>query len=383
MRKVSAEGRLIILDALFASGYAAVLAGLAMTGTSGSGLPVWARGLIAAMVALPVAVRRLRPAVGFWCGLGASLLAASLDVVHEPFVAAALALYLMALTSQRWTWQSTMVLGVTSALVLAAASLVSTPDGWLFAVTPVVAGLAVLGGAWTIGSAMRERREYARRSAEQLAREAVAEERLRIARELHDIVAHSMGVIAVKAGLAGYVLHSRPAEAEEALRAIETASRGALTDLRHMLSLLRLDEEAADFRPLPGIADLPALAVRAEDAGVRADLAVSGAENLPESLGLTVYRIVQEALTNVAKHAAPTRCRVDVEVARKVVRIEIADEGSGRRQSHAPPTPGHGLIGMRERVMLCDGTFAAGPTPRGGFAVHVRLPLGPQGDNRG
>lgn len=149
---------------------------------------------------------------------------------------------------------------------------------------------------------MGERREYAARSAERLARESVAEERLRIARELHDVVAHSVGLIAVKAGVANHVLRSRPEEAHEALRVIETSSRSALVEMRRLLGVLRT--EPPGLGPLPGLAALPELAERTRLAGVAVDLDVRDAGGVPEGVGLSVYRIVQEALTNVVKHAA-------------------------------------------------------------------------------
>ena len=235
----------------------------------------------------------------------------------------------------------------------------------------ILFGVAALGGAWTMGQAVRERRAYAARAAERLARESVTEERLRIARELHDVVAHSVGLIAVKAGVANHVMRTRPQEAHDALRVIETVSRGALVEMRHLLGVLRTDP--ADLVPVSGVEGLPELAERATLAGVTVDLDVRGAAGLPQGVGLSVYRIVQEALTNVVKHAAPARCRVDVEADGRQVRIEVADDGPGRRTlpAHAE---GHGLIGMRERVMMYGGVFEAGPRPGMGFRVFACLP---------
>jgi signal transduction histidine kinase len=246
----------------------------------------------------------------------------------------------------------------------------------------------VMGVAWLAGVAARERRAYAAQSAAHQAHQAVTDERLRIAREMHDVVAHSMSVIVVKAGIANHVADARPEEARDALRVIEATSRGALAEMRRTLGVLRSDVDglvgplpAGDLEPVQGIADLPALAERAALTGVRVDLDVRGLAELPEGVGLSVYRIVQEALTNVVKHAAPARCRVAVEADRREVRIEVTDDGPGGSVLLDSPMDarGHGLVGMRERVMMYGGAFAAGPRPGGGFGVSARLPYEPSG----
>jgi signal transduction histidine kinase len=219
---------------------------------------------------------------------------------------------------------------------------------------------------WTTGRAIYTRREYAAKSAVQLANAAVGDERLRIARELHDIVAHSMSLIAVKAGIANHVADQRPEEARDALRIIEATSRGTLTEMRRMLGVLR--SETADLTPAPGLSGLPELAEQARMAGVDVTMTSPDTE-LPSGLEMSVYRIVQEALTNVVKHAGPVRCEVTVTANGKEVRIDVTDNGPG-----GPTGSGHGLIGMRERVMMYDGSFTAGPRPEGGFAVSARMP---------
>jgi signal transduction histidine kinase len=213
----------------------------------------------------------------------------------------------------------------------------------------------------------------------------VTEERLRIARELHDVVAHGMSLIAVKAGVANHVLEARPQEAQDALRVIETTSRGALTEMRQLLGVLRSGSDAgeapASLSPAPGAGGLRELADRAAMAGVRVSMEVRGLERLPEGVGLSVYRIVQEALTNVVRHAAPARCSVVVEADGRSVTIEVADDGPGRRVLPAgEPGHGHGLVGMRERVAMYGGVFRAGPRRAGGFGVSVRLPYEPVED---
>jgi signal transduction histidine kinase len=233
----------------------------------------------------------------------------------------------------------------------------------------LLTGIAALYGAWVLGQVVRDRRAAAARAAQVLAEQAVAAERLRIARELHDIVAHSMGLIAVKAGVANHVLRVRPEEVSDALSVIESTSRDALVELRHMLGLLRTPDEPTDRTPPAGLAALPDLVARVESTGVAVELAVDVPEPLPEAVGLTVHRIVQECLTNVTKHARATHCRVAITGAANAVRIEVTDDGVG-----GAVVEGHGLIGIRERVGVYGGTYHAGPRSGGGFEVVVRLP---------
>jgi signal transduction histidine kinase len=443
--------------------------------------------LAAAMIALPVAARRRWPLSAFFVSLTCSLVCAWAGVLREPFLAAALALYMVAATGSRGRREPTLVIGVISLVVLLIAGTSGAPRAGA-TVGVLLTGCAALGVAWTVGRAVRERRIYAARSAEQLAREAVTSERLRIAREMHDVVSHTLSVIGVKAGVAAHVAETRPEEVVDALRVIETTSREALLEMRRLLGILRaetsapmptptstptaisststattmprphpttirgvgptgdqgtagvphtghsagrpehpppdadIDLGAVELRPLPGVEALPALAERAQMAGVHVRMELSGLDflphdvsppggvthpkgtgsteraflpesadlpegvgvsegvGLPESVGLTVYRIVQEAVTNVIKHAAPADCLVMVSRDADEVRIEVRDDGPGAQALPSPPgSPGHGLAGMRERVMMYGGTLTAGPRPEGGFVVSARLPLGGEG----
>ncbi|WP_243717496.1 sensor histidine kinase [Actinomadura darangshiensis] len=172
-------------------------------------------------------------------------------------------------------------------------------------------------------------------------------------------------MIAVKAGVANHIAGERPGEAREALRVIEATSREALTEMRRLLGVLR---DEPDLAP-PGLADLPDMVERVKSAGVRLEVSVS-ATDLPDGVGLAVHRIVQEAVTNVVKHAAPAKCRVDVRDERDGVRIEVADDGPGGGVTSG----GHGLVGMRERVAMYGGRLEAGPLPRRGFRVMATIP---------
>jgi signal transduction histidine kinase len=178
-----------------------------------------------------------------------------------------------------------------------------------------------------------------------------------------------MSLIAVKATIANHIADQRPQEVRDALRVIEAASRSALADMRRTLGALRTE---AEFAPAPGVADLPALVAAATSAGLTVDLTVTGDADLPDGAGLAVFRIVQEALTNVVKHAGAAHCRVVVAGEPGAVRIEVTDDGRGG----VPGPGGQGLIGMRERVALYGGRFDAGPGTHGGFTVRARLDVG-------
>ncbi|MDL4813941.1 sensor histidine kinase [Actinomadura opuntiae] len=320
---------------------------------------------------LPLAFRRVRPVPVFGAVLAASALALVLDLPWDFFAAAAYALYPLALALPRRRWIPTHAIGVLSAIVIFGGALIGPKNWHAEQLGRLLLGLGVLGASWALGRAVRDRRAYTAQSARRLAETAVGEERLRIARELHDIVAHSMSLIAVKAGVAVHVAEARPQEALDALRVIESTSRGTLAEMRHLLGVLRADEPGAVPPPAPGLASLPGLVERAAMACVHVDLDVRAGE-LPEGVALSAYRIVQEAVTNVVKHAAPARCRVLVEAGGGRVRIEVDDDGPGERV--LPGAPGHGLIGMRERVMMYGGDFTAGPRPEGGFAVAAAFP---------
>ncbi len=238
----------------------------------------------------------------------------------------------------------------------------------------------VLTVAWTVGVAARQHRLYGEallRQETQRAEERVAQERARIARELHDVVSHGMSVITVQAAYGRLVIETELAQAAGALAAIETTGRQSLAELRGLLGVLRAgDSDPAGNEPMPGLTDLPRLAERTARAGVRVDVSVRGE---PESLGpgleLSAYRIVQEALTNVVKHAGTDSARVTIEHRPDAIVLDIVDRGCGG----AVRADGHGLTGMRERAALYGGTLLAGPLPDGGFKVSATLPRSADG----
>ncbi len=229
--------------------------------------------------------------------------------------------------------------------------------------------------AWVIGDSMRQRRAYAAAQRDQAQARAVQAERLRIARELHDMIAHSIGVIAVQAGMGRRVIDTQPAEARDALANIEDVSRDTAAALRRMLGTLRRTDVGsgpAPRDPAPGLADLGELVARTAQAGVKVDLTWDGDRPaLPPDIDLSAFRIVQEAVTNVIRHAGAGRCDVAVREDAGMLVIEVTDDGRGGTGIGG----GYGIPGMRERVSLLGGDFTAGPRDGGGFAVTATIPL--------
>ena len=254
-------------------------------------------------------------------------------------------------------------------------------------VTDIGFGFGVLFLVWYIGRRIRIRGDYmsllqgraAQLEREQAAeaRRAVAEERTRIARELHDVVAHRVSVMTVQAGAAKTVAANDPAGALRAMEAVEQAGRQALDELRHLLGVLRPRADVDELGPQPGLADVPRLVDQFREAGVDVSLTMDGAHAvLPARVDLSAYRIVQEALTNVLKHAGPgahTEVRLNTDT--RAVTIEVLDTGHG---GTTLPGSGHGIVGMRERTQLLGGSLDAGPCPGGGFQVVAHLPVGEQ-----
>ena len=303
--------------------------------------------------------------------------------------AGALAVFWLSPLSPRYAWSALIPLAYALYRAaerhhpaVAAAALVAALTGPVASALPsfrhtggVVPFALVLSAAWTVGLAARQHRLYGEERVRHEGRRAedrAARERARIARELHDVLAHGMSVITVQAAYGRLVAHTKPTEAADALAAIETTGRQSLADLRRLLGMLRAGESGpADGEPAPGLADLPRLAERTARAGVRVDVAVHGAAGpLGPGLELSAYRIVQEALTNVVKHAGTDSALVTVEHRPDTIFLDIVDHGCGGDVR----TEGYGLTGMRERAALYGGTLVAGPVPGGGFRVSATLP---------
>jgi signal transduction histidine kinase len=379
---------------VFDSGLALAAAGvstLMFTDFMNTAQPTPPRGMLALGYALallhtlPLAARRRFPGAVLALCVATGLAVATLGVPELLGIAILVAVYSVAAYGDRW-----VSLAGLAAAELGAADVQLTQGSFQWP-TPITNAL-VIAAAWLLGHFVGVRRAYTARleqtaeleraRAEQ-ARQAVAEERLRLARELHDVVAHSISVIAVQSGVGAHVAKTQPEEAAKALAAIEVTSRAALTELRRLLGVLRQeDEPQGDLAPVPGLADLDSLLAEVAKAGLAVRLQVEGRPaQLPAGVDLSAYRIVQEALTNVVKHAGPARAQVAIRYRDQEVMVEVTDDGRGA----AAPTGdgrarvGHGLIGMRERVAVFGGDLQTGPRPGGGFRVAARLPLAVEG----
>ncbi|MBN8870993.1 MAG: sensor histidine kinase [Solirubrobacterales bacterium] len=265
------------------------------------------------------------------------------------------------------------VLGVT-AITMAVPS-ISNLDNYLFQAVVLIFTWSV---GFAIGTRLRRTDELTRRAAElEMERtRLVNEERGRLARELHDIVAHSVSIIAVQAEAGETLLPDDPERAGEAFRSIQAASRQALVELRRLLGLLRDDGAPAALEPQPGLGELEALITQVRSAGLEVDLRVEGTPSAVDpGVALSVYRVVQEALTNALRHSGADRTAVMVRYLPDEIELEVSDDGDGTGTNGSGD--GHGLTGMRERVALYGGQLQAERRTEGGFAVHARLPLGP------
>jgi signal transduction histidine kinase len=326
--------------------------------------------LLGATVTAAVAVRRLYPAS---VGLTAGLVAALLSAVWGPpslvswGIAWICCMYGLAVwaTPRRFACS---VAVITLATVASAAGPVSLANALQFGLITLVVMVLVRR---VVGD--RERRvKLAERERDLAAREAVVEERARIARELHDAIAHNVSVMVVQAGAERRVLDGTNGSTREVLETIERIGRGALTEMRRLVGMLRSDT-ADPLAPQPGLDDLPTLITQVSEAGLPVELYVEGERReLPVGLELSAYRIVQEALTNALKHAGQARASVHVRYGFDSLELEIVDDGAGAKAPVA--SGGHGLAGMRERVALYGGRLDAGRRASGGFAVRVLLP---------
>ncbi|MEV6617196.1 histidine kinase [Streptomyces sp. NPDC051051] len=297
-------------------------------------------------------------------------------------MSAVIALYTVASTTDRpTTWR----VGLLTMTVLTGAAMLAGPLPWY--AQENVAILAWTGIGATAGDAVRSRRavvraireraERAERTREEEARRRVAEERLRIARDLHDVVAHHIALVNVQAGVAAHVMDKRPDQAKEALAHVREASRSALNELRATVGLLRQSgDPEAPTEPAPGLYRLDELAGTFRNAGLRVEVArADHGTELPAAVDLAAYRVIQEALTNVRKHAGP-EARAEVSVVRVGPHIEVTvlDDGAGDVPA-SEEGGGHGLLGMRERVTALRGALTTGPRYGGGYRVHAILPV--------
>ncbi|GHG16809.1 sensor histidine kinase [Streptomyces filamentosus] len=300
-------------------------------------------------------------------------------------IGAVIALYTVASRTDRpTTWR----VGLATMTTLAVAAMAFGPTPWyaqenlgVFAWTGMAAAAGdAVRSRRAFVDAIRERAERAERTREEEARRRVAEERLRIARDLHDVVAHHIALVNVQAGVAAHVMDRRPDQAKEALAHVREAGRSALDELRATVGLLRQSgDPEAPTEPAPGLAVLDGLLDSFRKAGLPVSLArTDGGRPLPAAVDLAAYRIVQEALTNVRKHAGPdARAEVSVVLVGRTVEVTVLDDGAPSAGPAAEPSGGHGLLGMRERVTALGGSLTTAPRYGGGFRVQAILPVTP------
>ncbi len=343
----------------------------------------WSPGLAAwALVVahnVPVAFRRRWPRAAFAVSTAAGVLYLALD---WPMVGLGLAALIMTYSLAATTPRRHSLPGLGAIeLALVAEALLgegrAQPD-------TLLGNLVILTAAWVLGDGTRRRREDAVSQQQRLARQAVLDERMRIARELHDVVAHSMSVIAVQAGTGRMVIDDDLDHARRALASIEETSQRALDEMRRLLGVLRADTDTSDpaaLAPVPTLDDIDRLVAYAVQGGTPVDVSIDGDRRAaPAGIELAAYRVLQEALTNVRRHAAGAPARVHVAFESNELVVEVENPLTDGQSAGGSGGAGHGLLGMRERVSLYGGTFEAGPRPDGTFRVSARIPY--ENENR-
>ena len=296
-------------------------------------------------------------------------------------------LFLAAYTVAAWSGIRVTAFAAGYVVVLLALVVALAPRSMQFG--ELANNTALFVGAFALGRSANDRRQnlvllqdraaLAEDARIEKAQLAVADERLRIAQELHDVLAHSLGVIALQAGVGAHVIDIDPVEAKASLVSVAQTSRSALTEVRRILGALRGQDNPATYHPPPGLDALGELAAELSAAGLPVEVRVEGESDVvPAALALTAYRLVQESLTNVLKHAGPARAEVTIRYQPGALILEVDDNGQGPPATTESAAPGHGQLGMRERVAVWGGSLTTGPGPRGGYRVTARLPYADQ-----
>ena len=339
--------------------------------------------IVVALCTVPLAWRRRAPLAAFGVIIATFSLAQPLTSASASFFAGLLPALIGAYSVARYEEGRRVLIGIAIGLAGMLLLVATTPSFQkseeLFLEAFLWSSAWLLG--WTIRRGERRARdlgaraERLEREREEQARAAVLDERARIARELHDVVAHGVSVMVVQAGAARSMLRAEDDATRAQLQSIEGIGRQALTEMRHMLEMLRDDAELG-LEPLPGIAQLDGLVAAAREANLPVDVRVEGEpQPLPPGIDLTAYRIVQEALTNAIKHAGPATANVTVRYRPEALELEVCDDGAGTAKANGNGV-GHGLVGMRERTALYGGELHVGPRDDGaGYVVRVRLPV--------
>jgi signal transduction histidine kinase len=385
VNRLSSFARRFWFDALIFVGMGISIAG-AVVGQgrkNGPEGPMWLDIVLAVLITGPLLVRRRFP-FGAPLGVGVGVVIASFadnSLVPFDFIAFLAGSAAVFLLAQLRDWRQA-VAGLAMAFGVEAIVVRNDPRGQLgqfifvsliFTVVWVVG--FTLGRKFAEANEAKERATRAEREREARARAAVADERARIARELHDVVGHSVSVMTVQASGVRRLLRPEQEREREALLIVERTGREALAEMRRMVGVLRRPEEAPALAPQPSLEHVDRLVEQTREAGLPVELRVEGeATELPAGVDLTAYRLVQEGLTNALKHARATRAEVVVNYGDSQIEVMVLDDGSGVGNGDGG---GHGLVGMRERVSVYGGELDAGPRPGGGFRLRARLPLAP------
>lgn len=351
--------------------------------------PTWAHFTVGAAMCVALVFRRVRPveSFGVLVALGLVQWATGMELAPYDF-ALLLGLFTVSAYGPRWASRSGLAAGFLGVVLATIAYVPTFEEGPEAFVASVLALAASVVGAWAMGDVRRVRHAYvaelverayqAERERDQRAQLAAAEERARIAREMHDIVAHNLSVIVVQADGGRYAGDHDPQAALDALKTIGDTGRGALTEMRRLLGVLRAsdDGDGGSIRPQPGLGTLPELVTSVRQAGLPVDLDVTGAPRpLRPGPSLAVYRVIQEALTNALKHAGPAaRAKVALIFTPDRLTARVSDDGRGA--ATVDDGLGQGLAGMRERMTMYGGTVTAGPAAGGGWRVELDLPYG-------
>ena len=354
----------------------------------------WPRLPLMLLIVVPVAFRRRNPVLAFYIAIAAGA-DQVLSGVHPAGADLAIVVLLYTLAAYRPRRES--VAGLAVCLAGSAVAVTAWLPGGQRWLTQIAAASVIFGGssliAWVLGDSMRYRRAYylaledraarLERERDAQAKVAAAAERARIARELHDVVAHNVSVMVVQADGARYALDAEPERARQALGTIAATGRQALAEMRRLLGVLRSGDEQAQLAPLPGIDQLRDLLEQTRAAGRTVSFTLDGPPRaLPEGVGLAAYRVVQESLTNTRKHGGiGASVAVSLQYQPDALVVQVTDNGRGA--AAADDGAGHGLTGMRERVGIYGGSVQAGPRPAGGYQVTATLPLGPAGQDHG
>jgi signal transduction histidine kinase len=379
-----------MVDALLALALAATLVGVRALEAHGLQRAGWLGYALTVMAALLLGGRRRWPLAVFAGTFALALIsitfASPTGAISIPVV---IAIYTLAQVESK---RRAVLLSLLAAVALALARGLLQYRGWSDARTAVEPALAL--AALFLGWALASHRAYiaeiearatqAEHTREEEARRRVYAERLRIARELHDVLAHGIATISVQAGVAAHVLHEHPEHAAQALQTIRQTSKDALRELRGVLGVLREADESEPREPTPGLSQLERLIDATNRAGVPTQVRISGRRcAIPATIDLAAYRIVQESLTNVLRHAGPTDALVVISFDADEMTVSVDDNGRGAQRSPREAGgqlegAGHGIRGMRERAYALGGRLDAGPRSTGGFRVHARLPIAPR-----